>query len=197
VGSGEGTGNGFYVSHPSTFRSPSGPCRAAGKLTKFRIKLAGWRQGAWSEIQPYDLTRGPDSPTANATPGHHRPRRAATDRVGPGALSQRLCAAFKLCVNPRLTAPFSEKCQGTVRSTFALLGVQTAFLKGRDQETSGVSAWGRSEGRDPSHGFFGQGKTLPRSALLSKSELGNPERLAQCTKGKTSGRVERDAWSMA
>ncbi|CAK6686636.1 translation initiation factor IF-1 [Synechococcus sp. BSF8S] len=50
-------GNGFYL---VTLDQPSGHqclCRAAGKLTKFRIKLLAGDK-VLVEISPYDLTRG-------------------------------------------------------------------------------------------------------------------------------------------
>ncbi len=50
-------GNGFYL---VTLEQPAGHqclCRAAGKLTKFRIKLLAGDK-VLVEISPYDLTRG-------------------------------------------------------------------------------------------------------------------------------------------
>jgi translation initiation factor IF-1 len=50
-------GNGFYL---VTLEQPAGYqclCRAAGKLTKFRIKLLAGDK-VLVEISPYDLTRG-------------------------------------------------------------------------------------------------------------------------------------------
>ena len=50
-------GNGFYL---VTLEQPAGHqclCRAAGKLTKFRIKLLAGDK-VLVEIGPYDLTRG-------------------------------------------------------------------------------------------------------------------------------------------
>ena len=50
-------GNGFYL---VTLEQPEGHqclCRAAGKLTKFRIKLLAGDK-VLVEISPYDLTRG-------------------------------------------------------------------------------------------------------------------------------------------
>ncbi|MCY4360151.1 MAG: translation initiation factor IF-1, partial [Cyanobacteria bacterium MAG APA_bin_95] len=50
-------GNGFYM---VTLDKPEGHqclCRAAGKLTKFRIKLLAGDK-VTVEISPYDLTRG-------------------------------------------------------------------------------------------------------------------------------------------
>ena len=55
--SGSKQGNGFYL---VTLEQPEGHqclCRAAGKLTKFRIKLLAGDK-VLVEISPYDLTRG-------------------------------------------------------------------------------------------------------------------------------------------
>ena len=60
-------GNGFYL---VTLEQPAGHqclCRAAGKLTKFRIKLLAGDK-VLVEISPYDLTRGRITHTENATP---------------------------------------------------------------------------------------------------------------------------------
>ena len=64
-------GNGFYL---VTLEQPAGHqclCRAAGKLTKFRIKLLAGDK-VLVEISPYDLTRGRIT---------YRERNAGTDRA--------------------------------------------------------------------------------------------------------------------
>ena len=66
-------GNGFYL---VTLEQPAGHqclCRAAGKLTKFRIKLLAGDK-VLVEISPYDLTRGRITyRERNVGPGGGRP----------------------------------------------------------------------------------------------------------------------------
>ena len=71
-------GNGFYL---VTLDQPAGHqclCRAAGKLTKFRIKLLAGDK-VLVEISPYDLSRGRityrerNASTAGPRPGGNRP----------------------------------------------------------------------------------------------------------------------------
>jgi len=102
----------------------------AGKLTKFRIKaVPGWRKVLGSRSAPYDLTPQAGSRYPRTQRRHHRPPpRAATDPVAQGArMSPALCAAFKLCRSIRGCCSRSLKSASTVRATFALLGVKTAF----------------------------------------------------------------------
>ena len=71
-------GNGFYL---VTLEQPAGHqclCRAAGKLTKFRIKLLAGDK-VLVEISPYDLSRGRityrerNAGAAGPRPGGNRP----------------------------------------------------------------------------------------------------------------------------
>jgi translation initiation factor IF-1 len=70
-------GNGFYL---VTLEQPAGHqclCRAAGKLTKFRIKLLAGDK-VLVEISPYDLSRGrityrERNANAGPRPGGNRP----------------------------------------------------------------------------------------------------------------------------
>ena len=85
-------GNGFYL---VTLEQPAGHqclCRAAGKLTKFRIKLLAGDK-VLVEISPYDLTRGRITyreRNAGATgprPGGNRP--GGPRRRGVGWVNQK------------------------------------------------------------------------------------------------------------
>jgi translation initiation factor IF-1 len=76
-------GNGFYL---VTLEQPAGHqclCRAAGKLTKFRIKLLAGDK-VLVEISPYDLTRGRIT-YRERNAGATGPRPAGTGPEGPGA----------------------------------------------------------------------------------------------------------------
>ena len=79
-------GNGFYL---VTLEQPAGHqclCRAAGKLTKFRIKLLAGDK-VLVEISPYDLTRGL---TGSAMPVLRADVPAAIVPVVPAAADQPL-----------------------------------------------------------------------------------------------------------
>ena len=79
-------GNGFYL---VTLEQPAGHqclCRAAGKLTKFRIKLLAGDK-VLVEISPYDLTRGRIT-YRERNAGAPAAVRAVTARVAPVAVKR-------------------------------------------------------------------------------------------------------------